>query len=121
MQKQNGAYLARVGLCIRKIQLEVKRSSTHFGCQIFENGSTVDGSGGSNTSMACCAVLQMTMDTTDWELFWRKHKNLIEWREIEAIVSFHYFSIVTCNPARAERDTALAFAFPESFPAFPPA
>ena len=27
----------------------------------------------------------------------------------------------TCNPARADRDTALAFAFPESLPALPPA
>lgn len=28
---------------------------------------------------------------------------------------------LTCSPARAERETALAFAFPESLPAFPPA
>ena len=27
----------------------------------------------------------------------------------------------TWSPARADRDTALALAFPESFPAFPPA
>lgn len=27
----------------------------------------------------------------------------------------------TCNPARADRDTAFAFAFPESLPALPPA
>ena len=28
---------------------------------------------------------------------------------------------LTCNPARADREIALALAFPESFPAFPPA
>lgn len=29
--------------------------------------------------------------------------------------------INTCKPARAERETAFAFAFPESLPALPPA
>lgn len=28
---------------------------------------------------------------------------------------------ITCNPALAERETALAFALPESLPALPPA
>ena len=29
--------------------------------------------------------------------------------------------VLTCNPARAERETAFALDFPESFPALPPA
>lgn len=29
--------------------------------------------------------------------------------------------IITCNPARADLETAFAFAFPESLPALPPA
>jgi hypothetical protein len=36
-------------------------------------------------------------------------------------VIFSRIATFTCNPARAERDTAFAFAFPESLPAFPPA
>ena len=38
------------------------------------------------------------------------------------IFSLHENSTrLTWSPARADRDTALALAFPESFPAFPPA
>ena len=41
--------------------------------------------------------------------------------KIDAFEIFHHFSLITCKPARAERETALALAFPESFPALPPA
>lgn len=33
----------------------------------------------------------------------------------------YYKNTLTCNPARADRDTALALDFPESLPALPPA
>lgn len=31
------------------------------------------------------------------------------------------YYMLTCSPALADRETALAFAFPESLPALPPA
>lgn len=40
---------------------------------------------------------------------------------LESENSFFEQELLTCRPARAERETAFAFAFPESFPALPPA
>jgi len=43
---------------------------------------------------------------------------------IAIFVNEHAFIMImihTCKPALAERDTAFAFAFPESLPALPPA
>jgi hypothetical protein len=41
--------------------------------------------------------------------------------KIDAFLKIVGKTIITWSPARAERETALAFAFPESLPAFPPA
>lgn len=43
-------------------------SATYLSCQVLQDSGRVDGSGGSHTSVACRAVLQVTMDTSDREL-----------------------------------------------------
>lgn len=41
---------------------------------------------------------------------------------MSCIIVVHFvFILITCKPALAERETALALAFPESLPALPPA
>lgn len=53
-------------------------NSTYLSGQIFQNSRRVNGSGGSNTSMAGGSVLEMTMYSADWELLvcWSEKENL---------------------------------------------
>jgi hypothetical protein len=53
-----------------EIQLRVPadKKLTHLSCKVLQDCSRVDSSGSSNTSMAGCAVLQVTVDTSDGEL-----------------------------------------------------
>jgi hypothetical protein len=41
---------------------------TNLGCQVFQDGCTVHGSGSTYSSMAGCSRFQMTMDTTNGKL-----------------------------------------------------
>lgn len=79
----NGCLDQRVQLFIAANgQLQVARSDTlhleiltgvtgqlqNFGGEVLENGSAVDGSGGTDTTVRGGSVLQMTMDTSDGKL-----------------------------------------------------
>jgi hypothetical protein len=105
---------------IREIQRTGREMDIHLSGQVFQDSGRVDGGGGSDTSMAGCAVLQVSVDTSNGELFDDDTENLVGGK-IDAFVISAGSSLFTCRPARAERETAFAFAFPESFPAFPPA
>lgn len=91
--------------------------------------------------MACGAIFQVSVDSSHRKL---KTKN---WRLVNLYGHEYYWKIAilnrstirvtdsyancdrlklqwttrTCNPARADRETAFAFALPESLPALPPA
>lgn len=109
---------------------------THLSCQVLQDSGRIDGGGGSNTSMARRAVLQVPVDTTDGELGDKRGAQLVntppQSHSAPKILSIYAFSGIvgiskssvfrlTWSPARAERETAFAFAFPESLPALPPA
>lgn len=49
---------------------------TYFSSQILENCSTVNGSGGTNASMACCTVFQMPMNSSNWKLHTQNTKHI---------------------------------------------
>jgi hypothetical protein len=63
--------MAEFGASFSYRELEViqrTRISAYLSRQVFENSCRVDSGCGSDTSMACCAILQVTMDTSNWEL-----------------------------------------------------
>ena len=72
--------------------------------------------------MASRPVLQMPVNTTDGKLS-KININKAHFTRIRLNLEQLQFSIqfVTCRPALADLETALALAFPESFPALPPA
>lgn len=41
---------------------------THLGCQVLQDSGGVDGGCGTNASMAGCAVLEMSVNTSNGEL-----------------------------------------------------
>lgn len=41
---------------------------THFSGEVFQDSSGIHSSCCTNTAVACGTILQMTMNTTDWEL-----------------------------------------------------
>lgn len=43
-------------------------SGTYFGSEVLQNSRAVNGSGGSDASMAGCTALQMPVDSADREL-----------------------------------------------------
>lgn len=47
----------------------------YLSSQVLQDSGRVDGSSGSDTSVACCAVLQVPMDTSDGELFDDESRN----------------------------------------------
>lgn len=57
---------------------------SYLSCEIFKDGSRVDCSCGSHTTMASRSVLEMTVNTTDWELYGKL--SAISWRETDALL-----------------------------------
>ena len=48
-------------------------SKTYLSSEIFQNCSTVNSGGCSNTAMARGSVFQMSVDTTNWELKFQRN------------------------------------------------
>lgn len=57
----------------RKIQTEA--NDNYLSGEILQDSGRVHGGGGSDASMACCAVFQVTVNTTDRELFGDETRN----------------------------------------------
>lgn len=119
--------------------LTVKSYGTYFSGQILQNSGRIDGSCCTNSSVTGRTVFQVSVDTAYGELQTRERKTYWKWKKNEGLwygakngmskifvlrrrgkENFNA-KIITWSPARADRDTAFAFVFPESLPALPPA
>lgn len=123
------------------------RGSDYLSSEVFKDGRAVHRCSGSHSAVAGGSGLQVSVDTTHWELQrsgWTHEgrvtkaslvgqeldgnqlSNLCDdwmqyYRSMTEAMNEQTVSGQTCNPALCEREIAFVFVFPESFPAFPPA
>lgn len=112
-------------------------TQTHLCSQVLQNSGGINGCCRTNTSMTRSAILQVSMNPPYGKLKHNEQVNLthlIESNEnsgdapqtkknlpIGSKFAAPAILTLTCKPALAERETAFAFALPESLPALPPA